>query len=57
MTCLTLYRYHKDPVFKDANLRLGLSWREYNKIINDKNNLTSKRGCFLFGMLVVLSFV
>lgn len=31
-TCITLYRYHKDPVFKDANLSTGIRWKDYKRL-------------------------
>jgi small-conductance mechanosensitive channel len=29
---ITAYRWHKDPVFKDANIKLGISWESYQRI-------------------------
>lgn len=37
-TAITMYRMYKDPVFKYAHLRLGLSWKQY-KEIKDKDNI------------------
>ena len=34
-TGITLYRYHKDPVFKDANLMTGISWNDYKRLKSD----------------------
>lgn len=30
-TAITLYRYHKDPVFKDANMLTGINWNDYKR--------------------------
>ena len=35
-TCITLYRYNKDPVFKEANLKVGLSWKDYKALKKQK---------------------
>ena len=34
-TIITLYRYKKDPIFKEANLRVGLDWETYQRIKRD----------------------
>jgi len=31
VTVVTLFRCYKDPVFKDAHLRTGISWKNYKK--------------------------
>ena len=33
-TALTMYRMHKDPIFKDAHLRTGMSWKDYQRLKN-----------------------
>ena len=33
-TCITLYRYHKDPEFKDVNTLTGLDWDAYKRLKN-----------------------
>lgn len=33
-TAITLYRYHKDPVFKELNMTTGMSWEDYQKLKN-----------------------
>ena len=30
-TAITLYRFHKDPVFKDTHLKTGMSWKDYKR--------------------------
>lgn len=30
-----LYRYHKDPAFKKANMTLGISWKDYKRFKNE----------------------
>lgn len=30
-TSITLYRMHKDPLFKDAHLMTGISWKNYKR--------------------------
>lgn len=35
-TAITLYRYHKDPVFKDVNMSTGLGWNDYKRLRNNK---------------------
>lgn len=31
-TIITLIRYKKDPLFKDANQRIGIKWRDYKRM-------------------------
>lgn len=31
-----MYRYLKDPVFKDANMSIGLDWDDYKRLRNSK---------------------
>jgi hypothetical protein len=33
---ITIYRWHKDPIFKDANIKLGLSWKDYQRIKHEQ---------------------
>lgn len=35
-TAITMYRYHKDPGFKDANLSTGIDWDDYKRLSNGK---------------------
>ena len=32
-TAITMYRYHKDPVFKDANMKIGIGWKDYKRFM------------------------
>ncbi len=31
-TAKTLYRFHKDPIFKRAHLMTGISWKDYKRL-------------------------
>lgn len=35
-TAITMYRYHKDPGFKDANMSTGIDWDDYKRLSNGK---------------------
>lgn len=35
-TIVTIYRMHKDPTFKDAHLRTGISWKDYKRFTRKK---------------------
>ena len=35
-TIITLYRYYKDPVFREANLKMGISWKDYKRLRGNK---------------------
>ena len=35
ITVVMLYRYHKDPAFKNANMTLGISWKDYKRFKNE----------------------
>ena len=37
-TIIALYRMHKDPVFRDAHLRTGITWSEYKRLKKEKKN-------------------
>ncbi len=39
-TIIALYRMHKDPVFRDAHLRTGITWSEYKRLKKEKKNET-----------------
>ena len=38
-TIITLYRYHKDSVFREANIRTGISWRDYKRLRNKSKQI------------------
>lgn len=35
---ITMYRMYKDPIFKDAHLKTGISWKDYKKITGKDEN-------------------
>lgn len=35
-TAITMYRYHKDPIFKDASMSTGIGWGDYKRLRNSK---------------------
>ena len=35
-TAITMYRYHKDPIFKDANISTGIGCGDYKRLRNSK---------------------
>lgn len=35
-TAITMYRFHKDPIFMDMNLRVGITWKEYKRFVKNK---------------------
>lgn len=36
-TAMTMFRFRKDPVFKDAHLKTGISWRDYKRLKDGRN--------------------
>ena len=35
-TFITMYRFYKDPVFKEMNLRMGITWKDYKRFRKTK---------------------